>query len=178
MASKPLTRRHRPAQWRPDFPARLAVKTDNEVHAALALAATRREIWHPLLKSTVYAKTVRGEYERAVLEAFKLLEVAVRAAFYESASFVQLEGRLPPQKSPIRSRKLERAVGHAFAPCISDEAGPPFRCMSSQYSGGYRAGRITALAGAWPRRYTAASLGSAALHQIRHRFNARLYHKW
>ncbi len=51
-----------------------AANTGADVSAALAMASTRRDTWHPALRTTVYTKYVRGDYEGATLEALALLE--------------------------------------------------------------------------------------------------------
>ncbi|MDB6087461.1 MAG: hypothetical protein JWN85_245 [Gammaproteobacteria bacterium] len=57
-----------------------AANTDADVNAALAMTSTRRDAWHPALRTTVYTKYVRGDYDGAALEAITLLEMEVRAA--------------------------------------------------------------------------------------------------
>jgi len=55
-----------------------AANTDVEVNVALAMASTRRDAWHLALRTTVYTKYVRGDYDAAVLEALALLEAEVK----------------------------------------------------------------------------------------------------
>jgi hypothetical protein len=57
-----------------------AANTDADVNVALAMTSTRRDAWHPALRTTVYTKYVRGDYDGAALEAITLLEMEVRAA--------------------------------------------------------------------------------------------------
>jgi uncharacterized protein (TIGR02391 family) len=57
-----------------------AANTEADVNVALAMASTRRDAWHPALRTTVYTKYVRGDYDDAVLEALTLLEIEVRTA--------------------------------------------------------------------------------------------------
>jgi uncharacterized protein (TIGR02391 family) len=57
-----------------------AAQSADEVQDAVVALSMPSECLHPLLQSTVYSKFVRRDYENAILEAFKLVEVTARAA--------------------------------------------------------------------------------------------------
>jgi uncharacterized protein (TIGR02391 family) len=57
-----------------------AANTAADVNVALAMSSTRRDAWHPSLRTTVYTKYIRGDYDGAALEALTLLEIDVRTA--------------------------------------------------------------------------------------------------
>jgi uncharacterized protein (TIGR02391 family) len=57
-----------------------AAASASDVSQALSASQLHREGMHPTLRTTVYSKFIRGDYENAVLEAFKLVEVATREA--------------------------------------------------------------------------------------------------
>ncbi len=71
----------------------------------------RREILHPDLRAAVYDNFAAGHYDTAVLEAFKLVEVAVRTAAGLSSSLVGVKlmrQAFDPQSGPLTDRNMPR----------------------------------------------------------------------
>lgn len=62
-----------------------AANIDADVRVALAMTSTRRDTWHPALRTTVYTNYVRGDYDGALLEALALLEIEAKGTTDQQA---------------------------------------------------------------------------------------------
>lgn len=71
----------------------------------------RREMLHPDLRAVVYENFAAGHYDTAVLEAFKLVEVAVRTAAGLSSNLVGeklMRQAFNPQSGPLTDANMPR----------------------------------------------------------------------
>lgn len=90
-----------------------------------------RQLLHPVIAQRVWSSFIRGEYDTAVFQAFKEIEVAVRVAGgylptdlgvdLIRKAFNSTNGRLTDLSSPLAERE---ALGHLFAGAIGSYKNP------------------------------------------------------
>jgi len=107
------------------------LQTKDELDAYRNTALLPKKLLHPMIAEKVWSSFLRGEYDTAVFQAFKQLEVTVRRASKAAASdigvplmrkaFDPKTGPLTDQSTPVAERE---ALCHLFAGAIGTYKNP------------------------------------------------------
>lgn len=106
--------------------------SQNDAATYVASRALPRELLHPRLVQRVWSAVVRGDYETAIFQAFREVEIAVR----EAGGLPSTELGIPlmrkafdkvcgPLASPVEPDAEREALSHLFAGAIGRFKNPP-----------------------------------------------------
>jgi uncharacterized protein (TIGR02391 family) len=90
-----------------------------------------RQLLHPVIAQKVWSAFIRGEYDTAVFQAFKEIEVAVRTAVaysFTDIGVALMRKAFDPSNGPLTDRTLPEAekesLAHLFAGAIGSYKNP------------------------------------------------------